>query len=238
MKTKFILLIVLVGTFVSIGFTQSAKITSKKVTYKRTGAEVPDFKRKFTITYPKVAGKMGRKIENLLSYEKNFELNLQEEIKEVHWLTEAGYKVSYNQNNILSVQLMIEGVGAYPSGSAKQIVVNLKNGNLVKTSDVFTNLNDLAAKCRQLQQKEIKEEIERLKKDESAEDVEETFKDKNFSVQDLDVFSVSPRGVTFYYDYGFPHVIKAWEPSGEYLFGWSELKPYIKKGGLFAQFAK
>ena len=51
-------------------------------------------------------------------------------------------------------------------------------------------------------------------------------------------FPISDEGVTFYYDYGFPHVIQALAPDGQYFFKWAELKPFIKPDGLLARFVR
>ena len=52
----------------------------------------------------------------------------------------------------------------------------------------------------------------------------------------LDEFSISDKGVTFLYDYGFPHAIQALEPDGRYFFTWAQMKQHIKRGGLLAKF--
>jgi hypothetical protein len=238
MKTKFVLFIGLMFALASIGFGQSVKITSKKVTYKRTGANVPEHKQTFEINYPKIAGATGKKIEAVLSYEKNFDFKIAEEIKEIYWLESADYTVNYNNHNILDVTLFIEGSGAYPSGSSKYLIVNSKTGTRVKPSDVFTNLNGLAALGRKMQQAEIKAETARIKKDEPDFDPAEYFNDAKFTADNLWAFTVSEKGLTFHYDYGFPHVAQALQPDGEYFFSWAELKPFIKKEGLFGRFVK
>ncbi len=59
-----------------------------------------------------------------------------------------------------------------------------------------------------------------------------------FELKDLDNFSVSKTGITFLYDAGFPHVIKALEPKGHYFFSYEELKPYIESHGPLGQFVR
>lgn len=83
MKIKLILLFALICVFTSISFGQTVKVTGKKVTYKRTGKDVPDHKKTFTLNYPKVAGVNGKKIEAILDYEKNFDFKIVEEQKEL-----------------------------------------------------------------------------------------------------------------------------------------------------------
>ena len=52
-----------------------------------------------------------------------------------------------------------------------------------------------------------------------------------FDVNNLDEFSVNDQGVTFLYDAGFPHAIRALQPDGENFFSYAELRPYIKRNG-------
>lgn len=237
MKIRIFLFSLLILAFSTICFGQSVKVTGKKMTYKR-GKSAPDYKRSFTINYPKVSGVKGKKIEAVLDYEKNFDFKIQEEIKEFFWLESADYTINYNKNNILDVTLFIEGSGAYPSGSSKYLIVNTKTGNRVKPTDVFTDLNGLAALGKKSLQAEIKTETIRIKKDEPDFEPTEYFNNANFTTDNLWAFTVSDKGLTFHYDYGFPHVAKALEPDGEFFFSWAELKPFIKKDGLFGKLLK
>jgi hypothetical protein len=87
------------------------------------------------------------------------------------------------------------------------------------------------------QQAEIKRESARLKKEEPDFDASEYFDNATYKAENLSDFTVSNKGITFHYDYGFPHVALALQPDGEYFFSWTTLKPYIKSSGLFSQFA-
>jgi hypothetical protein len=237
MKTKIVLLLTLILIAASAGFAQSVKITTRKVIYKR-GQKAPDHKRTFTVEYPLVAGPMGRKIAAILSYEKNFAFTLREEISELFWLENALYTVNYNKYNILDVTLMIEGSGAYPSSSLKYLIVNTKTGTRLKPSDVFTNTAGLTALGQKALAEEIKSETEVLKKEEPDFDPAGYFREAVFTADNLWAFTVSDDGLTFHYDYGFPHVAQALEPTGDFTFSWAELKPFIKKDGLFGRFVK
>lgn len=241
MKNLLLFLLIILA-FSAVSFAQSVKITSQKVTYKRP-KPIADFKKTFTVNYPKVKAattSLSKKIENTISYAKVLSLNLQEEKGEYQWLEAADYNVVYNKNGILSIYLSMEGTAAYPSSVGKTVVVNLKTGNQVKPADIFTNLAGLAAEIKKSQQAEIKQAKEDYKKDSETADfnASEYFDTADFKVENLEGFSVSADGVTFIYDYGFPHVIQALQPSGNYLLTWAELKPYIKKTGLLGQFVK
>lgn len=241
MKIKSLLFIALIALFSSIASAQSVVITPRKISYKRP-KPLSEYKKSFTVTYPKVKGlnpALARKIENAISYEGAFDLKVKEEISEIQWLEEAGYQVDYNKNGILSVTLRIDGSGAYPSGVEKPVVVNLKTGEKVSPRDVFVRLNALVAKCKDVQRAEVKTAVAEIKKENPEEENPATlFQDTNFTLKDLNKFSVSDKGITFWYDYGFPHVIQAFQPEGRYFFSWAKLQPFIKPGGLLARFVR
>ena len=241
MKKNIVLVVFCLFVFALPLYAQTITVTPGKTTYRRP-KPISSYKKSFVVTRPKIRGPsplIAKKIEASISYEKNFDLNVPDEIKETQWLEEASYDVDYNKNGILGVSLTIEGSGAYPSGSTKPVVVSVKTGNRIIPADVFTDLNGLAAKARIKQQAEIKQGLIDIKKDEpDAESPENLFESANFTAANLKEFSVSDEGVTFWYDYGFPHVIEAMQPEGRYFFSWAQLKPYIKKGSLFAQFVR
>ena len=199
-----------------------------------------DFKKKFSVIRPKVRGAnpaIAKKIETAISYEKVFDFNVKEETNEIQWLEEASYSVDYNKNGILGVTLSVMGSGAYPSEGRQPVVVNIKTAEKVLAKDVFVKLTQLATKGKQKQNAEVKKAIVDIKKENPEEENPASlFENADFTVKNLNRFSVGDKGVTFWYEYGFPHVIMAWQPEGRYFFSWTELKPFIKPDGLLARF--
>lgn len=240
MKRNF-LFFILVLAFAQTAFAQSVIVTPKKITYKRPNTEM-DFKKTFAVIRPKVKGvnsSIAKKVETAISYEKNFEFNVQEEINEIQWLEEANYEVDYNKNGILGVTLTVIGSGAYPSEYSKPVIVNLKTGEKILAKNAFVKLSELAAKGKRAQQAEIKKAIVEIKKENPDEDNPASlFEGADFTVKNLDEFTVSDKGITFWYDYGFPHVIQALQPEGRYFFSWTQLKPFIKRDSLLARFVR
>jgi hypothetical protein len=242
MKIKIIFLAVILAIAFGTVFSQSVVITGKKTTYTRK-KPIMDFKKTFTINYPKVTAStpaLSKKIEAAISYSSILGLNLKDELGETQWLEEADYEVGYNNNGILSITLSMNGSGAYPSGTSKVVVVDLKTGSRVKAADVFTNVSGLATFVRKAQKQEIAKAIAEIKKDPENQDVkpETLFTDARFTAKNLEGFSVDGKGVTFNYDYGFPHVILALQPDGTYSYTWAKLKPYIKPNGLLGRFVR
>jgi hypothetical protein len=168
---------------------------------------------------------------------------LKEEISgDVQWLEEAEYEVKYNKNGILTVSLFITGTGAYPSSANETVVVDLRTGNKVLPANVFTNINGMIGRIKQIQQEKIKSGVEEIKSDPSypelQSEIEERLKNADFKAANLGGFAVETDGVTFFYDYGFPHVIEALEPNGDYFLSWAEIKPFIKRTGLLGKFVR
>ncbi|MBC7899071.1 MAG: hypothetical protein H7070_03375 [Saprospiraceae bacterium] len=231
-----------IGFVSSNAAAQSVIVTPKKIVYKRQKPQA-DFKKTFEITYPKVKAStpaLSRRIESSISFEKVLKLNLQEETGEFQWLEEAGYEIGYNKNGILSIKLFMFGTAAYPDGSSKYVVVNLKTGNRVAPSDVFTHVLGLAMVLKKKQLLEIEDGKKEIRKDPDMADSDpnQLFEYADFTAENLTEFAVNDSGVTFFYDYGFPHVIQALEPEGSYSMTWEEIGPYIKPGGLLARFVR
>lgn len=239
MKKYIFAIVVSILAFASLNFAQSVVITPKKTTYKRP-KPLMDYKKTFTVNRPKIKAAtpaLSKKIEAAISYEKVSNLNIKEELTEIQWLENADYIVNYNKNGILDMTLSVEGSGAYPSTFNKGVVVNTKIGTAVTARDVFTNLAGLAAKGKKAQETEIKEAIVDIKKENpDEENPANLFEHSDFKIANLSSFSVSDKGITFIYEYEFPHVIQAWEPAGRYFFSWKELKPFVKRAGLFGRF--
>ncbi len=238
-----LLFIAIFIAFTAVGFAQTVVITPKKVTYKRPKPITED-KKSFTIAYPKVKAAtpaLSKKIEAAISYESNLELNLKEELNDTQWLEEADYKVGYNKNGVLSIELWMAGTAAYPDSMTKYVDVNLVTGAKAKPADAFTNLTGLLAKVNKAKDTEVVNAIIDTKKDPENKDadIESMFKEsEEYNKLSLDQFSVSDKGVTFHHDYGFAHVVQALQPPGEFFFTWAELKPYIKAGGLLSRIGR
>jgi hypothetical protein len=242
MKNKILFSFLLIFSFTFIASAVSAQtisVTPVKTIYTRPKPE-SKWKKRFTVTRPKIKGTtpaLAKKIETAVSYEKNFEFKLQEEIKEYQWLSEASYTLDYNKKGILGVSLTMDGSAAYPDSSTRSVVVNIKTGNRVVPADVFTNIDGLVSQLSNIQKAEVKQALIDIKKENPDEEGPgNLFENVSLTAEDLKEFDVNDRGIRFWYDYGFPHVIQAWQPEGKYFMTWSQMKPYIKQGSLFAQF--
>ncbi|QQS33312.1 MAG: hypothetical protein IPM50_01660 [Acidobacteriota bacterium] len=233
--------ILLLASTVSI-LGQSVGVKGEKITYTRPEPS-SEFKSTFTVNYPRITAssrEIASKIESLLSYEKAFDFTIEEEKKDLQWLSEADFEVNYNTNGILSIELRIDGVAAYPDSVTKKLNIDTVRGVRLFPKDVFRNLPALAGLVKRKQAAEIAAARRAMRKDPDAQDLDpnEMFARANFRVAELNAFQVTERGVTFYYDYGFPHVVKALEPDGIYQLSWRDMRPFIKPGSLLAKAAR
>lgn len=249
MKIKNLLGLLVILACASIAYSQTVVITPKKTVYTRKGKVSLKEKRTFTVTYPVVSGALApaakKKLENTISYWRVFETTLAENMSGYDWLTEMSYKVNYNKNGVLDISLTQEGVGAYPDGQTKNLIVDLKSGNEVKFADVFNADERFAKMVNQkldAEKSEIIKSIEADKtsysSDEDRRRDQEMLENLSFKTDSFDEFSVSDKGVTIIYDAGFPHVIQALQPDGRYFFTWAEVKTFIKPAGLLARFVR
>ncbi len=219
---------------------QSVVISPRKVVYTRPRATT-DLKKTFTIVYPKVKASspaLSRKIEQAASYPAVLGLNVREELTESQWLEEADYEVHYNAHGILVITLSMNGTAAYADGTSKTVAVDLRSGFRLRPADVFVKRESLIDKLAAMQRTEIDAAINEMKKDPEAKDVDpaELFVEEKFTADHLQWFAIDDAGVTFIYDYGFPHVLEGYEPEGRYKFSWNEIATFVKVPGPLAHF--
>jgi len=225
-------------------------IRPRKITIARTPKLQRDFpnKKRATVTYPVISGLRDpvvlRRVRSLLEFNNIFGYTLKE-YGEDTWLDEFDYEVNHNSDSLLDITFRQSGSGAYPDEHQKHFLINLKSGRLVKAADAFQS-GRLAALAQAVDQK-LQDE---LKEDEAAvasskhsdpqdvESIKQAHENLKFEVSNLDNFSVGPRGVTFLYEAGLPHVIQALAPAGRYFFSYAELKPYINPDGPLAHFVR
>ena len=223
-----------------------ATIQRRRIVIRRNDAEFP--KRKTAVVvYPVITGLKADVLRNVRShfaFKNIFDYSLAE-YRADQWLSEFSYVVNHNGNSLLDITFTQSGMAAYPDEQSKHFLIDLRNGKLITAKDAFQEdkLSSLAA----LVNRKLQDEIERLRK-ENADSTERDSDQKaavndayeilKFEPKDLENFSVSKTGVTFLYDSGFPHVIKALEPQGRYYFRYAELKPFIKGQGPLGQFLR
>jgi hypothetical protein len=229
----------------------SVVIAKKRTVIVRSGKLVRDFptRRRAVINYPLITSGAGspaalRKVRALLQLKNIFGTSLAE-YKADTWLDEFDYKVNYNKNSILDITFTQSGMGAYPDDHSKHFAINLKTGDVIKARDAFkpSAIKTLAAMADRKLREELEENLKAVAQDkdstpEDKQSLREQFDGLKFQVDNLDEFSINGKGITFLYDAGFPHVIQAYEPVGQYFFSYAELRSFIKPDGPLGSFAR
>ncbi len=220
--------------------TGAVVIQKKTAVLVRKGKFVKDYpdRRTAKISYPVIKGGVSNpsvlaKVRSLLTLKNIFDTSLAEYRSDT-WLSELDYKINYNKNFILDITFRQEGVAAYPDSQEKHLAINLRTGNLIKALDVFkaASLQALADLVNKKLQAEIQETIAQVNQDKSLdanerESVPGLFEGLKIEISNLDDFKIDDNGLTFLYDAGFPHVVQAYQPVGEYKFSYEELRPYL-----------
>ena len=239
MKTSKLLFFAVLALSCSAVSAQTVIITPKKTVYRRP-RPLMDLKRTFSVRRPiakAATPALSRKITTAIGPEKVLLLNIREEMNEYQWLEEADYKVLFNQNGVLCIEQWMTGTAAYPDSVTKRVVVDVAKGASVTPGDVFKNLPAFAKLVKRLQDAEVASATKEMKSEPDARP-DDLFSETNFTANDFKEFSVGLEGVTIYYDYGFPHVLEALQPAGEYHFTWTELKQFVRTDGLLARFVR
>jgi hypothetical protein len=223
-------------------------VQPRRVVVVRRGKEVRDFpeRRRAIVRYPIVRGLSDatvlRRIQNTLTMKGVFDTSL-EEFRRNPGMLNFDYEVNYNKNYLLDMSFTSEYEGAYLSMGRKHLLINLKNGKVVKAVDAFNpnSFKTLVGLVDKKLKEEVAEQIQVVEddKDSDAESkswVRDELKKLQIGVKNLDEFSVSDKGVTFLFEAGFPHAIQALAPVGQYFFSHAELRPHVKRNGPLGVF--
>ena len=219
-------------------------IAPKTVTFVRgkKGQEYPNYKEAI-VKYPQITGLADpavlQNVQTAISLKSVIGQSLDElqaEFQDTWWLSEIDYTVNYNQNALLDVTFTISGVGAYPSTYEKHRLVSLKTGKVLKASDVFQRqaFGAIAVMVNTAMQAEMKQAIATA--DQGGTDIRDRLSNKRFQIRNLNRFSINEKGITFLYDFDFPHVILALQPTGRYFLSYDQLKAYLKPDGALGVF--
>ncbi len=175
--------------------------------------------------------------ENLEEMKRAWASRMPDEI--IHGIDMADFEVTGNVRNVLSVAINYETVYAYLDFQNVYLNFNSNTGAPVAITDILkaTSLPTIAARLDE----QLQARIAQLKVDYAAEiasgEIEATQWDElHVAAGDLQSFSTTPEGITFHYDPGFPHVIQALEPSGDFAVSINDLDPAIRTDmdGLWA----
>jgi hypothetical protein len=222
------------------------KIFPSKKIYGRLNIDDDDWRKEFTVCYPIIKGieteSALHKINSALNYERNFDISIQEAIESDFWLTELDYSIRLIKRPFLVIELHMDGIGAYPWHVSRNLVINFETGNVIKINDLLDeeHLPRLALVITEFIQHDFEianlqdfyhEEIPIEPKRKNPH-LKKYYGDQKFTLDNFQDFYFDEYSITFIYDFGFPHVIKAIEPEGHYCFSFHSVKNFIKKDSV------
>jgi hypothetical protein len=232
-------------------------LATQTLSFPRGGANREDLPKSLqtaTVAYPLVQSLGNRRIssdaglqtlQNTLSLKQilgKSAAELQAEAQDYSWMTRISYRVNYNRHFLLDLTVTEEGMGAYPDAFERHRVVDLRSGRALRAADVFDRdqMTALVALVNQAMEAEKQAKIAEVtsadKGENEAAGIVQQLQEHRFRLKHLNDFMVDDRGVTFRYEYGFPHVIKAAQPDGRYFFSYADLRPFMRPDGALAQF--
>ncbi|MCX5963909.1 MAG: hypothetical protein NT070_12455 [Cyanobacteria bacterium] len=220
---------------------EQATLTAQTATFTwgKPGGDRSEY-REAKLSYPVVINvpepELQDKIQDSISLKSAFGRSLTEmeaEFKEMHWLTSLDYAVNYNDNALLSLTYTSTGVSAYPSTFVRHRSVNLLTGSVLRAQDLFTTegLGAIALQVDKQLQEAIKVQVSKLGTPNMEGIDPSIYKSHRFRIKNLNDFTITPDGIIFHYEFGFPHVLIAAEPKGDFLITYAQLKSYAKPSG-------
>jgi hypothetical protein len=190
-------------------------------------------------------------INSLFTFEKVTDSEFSDLKESTGGVTDVDYVIHYDKNNILSISILIDFLGAYPSSDTKNYVINIVTGNTIKISDLIVRekLPEFLIKANAKLQSNIDEtlknaiqnDVQKMEDSCSEADVKEYLHEYlespdygygKFTANSLDNLSITKEGIFLFYNFDFPHVVLACQPSNEVFFSFSELKSQLSPLGL------
>jgi hypothetical protein len=145
-------------------------------------------------------------------------------------LVSVSYEVEKNHDYVLSLRCYMEACGAYCSNWNIEKCFDLKTGKLIKIDDIIqpSSMNALIKICNQKLNAQVDAAKEEHKKDMSRDDME-IYEGIAFVKENLANFVINDEGITFQYNFDFPHVMAFAEPNRYITVTKDELKDMLIK---------
>jgi hypothetical protein len=243
-SNKLLLLILACLPLAAVAAEGPVHIDQHTITLQRgkPGQSAPDFKRT-TIHFAEVVGLpsavVQRHVNDAISVKAATGESIEQKrkaFKEEFWLSSIDDKVLYNKHDLVSLLYTVEGSGAYPSTYLYYVNADVRTGRALIPSVVFRpdHLHALASRLDAKFQKEIKTALQ-TKVPEALTVLKQELGGRHFKVSDLKRFSLDSSGITFHYDYGFPHAVLDLQPAGEFHLSWADLKADLRLEGPLAR---
>ena len=220
----------------SVQSNETVRVDTNKYVLKSSEAEA-------VLDWPRINGSLPKKVLDKMNRIISIDSICMESIQEIQSNYEkcacgtvgSGFSVNFNKHNLLSLSISVETMGAYPDGYLKSFNFNTRTGSLVYL-DSLIKKDSMASLVSRLNS-ELKKRMEEAnaiaeedaEKPEEGDSMETLFERTEFSKEDLKSFTITEKGINFYFDFGFPHAFQSLEPAGDFFISKEELKKYLKE---------
>ncbi len=141
-------------------------------------------------------------------------------------------KINYDKDDIFSVSLIFNFYGAYPVSYEKYYSFFLPSEDIIKIEELVKEeeLVNLASVLEEKIRDNVinKREYVEINFNDSLDWFDEMTKDVAIDTQEmLNNFKITVEGITFYYNFDFPHVAKEIEPQGAVQISFEDLRYFL-----------
>ncbi len=147
-----------------------------------------------------------------------------------------GYKILLNSKTVLSIEINIEGTGAYSEYYNQYYNFDVKTGKPITLTSIFSTkgIKLLEKEVKAIRKKLIQSSMTELRSQENfVEDsavITETFLQCNQQA-DLNIFSIQKDKITFRKEYCFPHAMRPYDTDLDVSFSIKKLQGYLSERG-------
>lgn len=153
----------------------------------------------------------------------------------IQGLTAFETDTTYYGHCIIGISYRLDWMGAYPSSHIGYINYNLKTGDTLRIQDVVVEgeMDVLLQLCNQKLQQNIDDNRKQLVAGDGLEDAEWHITEypPQFTQDNINNFYISDTGITFRYEFDFPHVMQGMEPDGDISVSKDELRQLLNSDG-------
>jgi hypothetical protein len=150
-------------------------------------------------------------------------------------ITYFNYQIVYVNNDIISLELYYETMGAYPDDSQQWLTLNIQTGKAYPISKEINadGLKWIYNTYRELLKKRITDDQSKLNKDSIDNNYTDIYNDLMASADALSSdellgnYVFTGKGINFTTDVILPHAVRNFEPEREWFVPYNKLRPYI-----------
>jgi hypothetical protein len=194
-----------------------------------------------TLRLPLVSDKYPE-LKKALSYEKIFDgKSLEEVVKNYSTcgcgITELNYAVTFENNDVISIEFYYETMGAYPDNEEQWLTLNIHTGELYPVSNEINavGVKWLFEHFKATLKQRIQDNKENILNEDDGENIYKALTDAINNIQSEELFKkyvFTEKGIELSIERVLPHVVANLEPDDDWLIPYSKLKSFKTTGAV------